>query len=280
MAAKVLTGLGDERLFQSFMREVGAGQAYGGWTMDAVGVGGGRESCICTAKPLQPLHAAGRSRPCAWQGTHPRLPFTPHRPPPPHPIPPHPIHHHPQAAILRDMRDRNIVQFVGICMGAEEEGIPDEAMLVGRRAPLGGVGRLPKGAPLGGGTRAPQAAQRCAHPSAAHSQAGGASSQDVVPCGACFAAARVASRGGPLQPLPPRLGATAQGCRCPSPLCLPCPFAPARSRSSWRRAACSRRSSGGTRRGGACLAGGQGGTCRGGRLAGVATYGVGPVAAR
>lgn len=30
------------------------------------------------------------------------------------------------------MRDRNIVQFVGICMGAEEEGIPDEAMLVGR----------------------------------------------------------------------------------------------------------------------------------------------------
>ncbi|KAL4431266.1 hypothetical protein ABPG75_006522 [Micractinium tetrahymenae] len=55
VAAKVLTGLGDERLFQSFMRE---------------------------------------------------------------------------AAILRDMRDRNIVQFVGICMGAEEEGIPDEAMLI------------------------------------------------------------------------------------------------------------------------------------------------------
>ena len=34
------------------------------------------------------------------------------------------------------MRDRNIVQFVGICMGAEEEGIPDEAMLVGGAVPL------------------------------------------------------------------------------------------------------------------------------------------------
>lgn len=38
--------------------------------------------------------------------------------------------HSPQAAILRDMRDRNIVQFVGICMGSEEEGQPDEAMMI------------------------------------------------------------------------------------------------------------------------------------------------------
>lgn len=37
------------------------------------------------------------------------------------------------------MRDRNIVQFVGICMGAEEEGIPDEAMLV-RQGRWGGAG--------------------------------------------------------------------------------------------------------------------------------------------
>ncbi|EFN59227.1 hypothetical protein CHLNCDRAFT_138200 [Chlorella variabilis] len=35
-----------------------------------------------------------------------------------------------EAAILRDMRDRNIVQFVGICMGSEEEGQPDEAMMI------------------------------------------------------------------------------------------------------------------------------------------------------
>lgn len=35
-----------------------------------------------------------------------------------------------QAAILRGMRDKNIVQFVGVCMGSEEEGQPDEAMMV------------------------------------------------------------------------------------------------------------------------------------------------------
>jgi hypothetical protein len=29
------------------------------------------------------------------------------------------------------MRDKNIVQLVGICMGSEEEGQPDEAMMVG-----------------------------------------------------------------------------------------------------------------------------------------------------
>ena len=42
-----------------------------------------------------------------------------------------------QAAILRDMRDKNIVQLVGICMGSEEEGQPDEAMMVGRWAAAG-----------------------------------------------------------------------------------------------------------------------------------------------
>lgn len=35
-----------------------------------------------------------------------------------------------EAAILRDMRDRNIVQFVGICLGREEEGQPDDAMMI------------------------------------------------------------------------------------------------------------------------------------------------------
>ncbi|PRW58424.1 serine threonine- kinase isoform B [Chlorella sorokiniana] len=35
-----------------------------------------------------------------------------------------------EAAILRDMRDKNIVQFVGVCMGRSEEGQPDEAMMI------------------------------------------------------------------------------------------------------------------------------------------------------
>lgn len=39
-----------------------------------------------------------------------------------------------EAAILRDMRDRNIVQFVGVCMGREEEGQPDEVRAGGRGA--------------------------------------------------------------------------------------------------------------------------------------------------
>ena len=28
------------------------------------------------------------------------------------------------------MRDKNIVQFVGVCMGRSEEGQPDEAMMI------------------------------------------------------------------------------------------------------------------------------------------------------
>ncbi len=42
-----------------------------------------------------------------------------------------------QAAILRDMRDKNIVQFVGVCMGRSEEGQPDEAMMI--QVWLGGI---------------------------------------------------------------------------------------------------------------------------------------------
>ena len=44
-----------------------------------------------------------------------------------------------EARILRDCRDRNIVQLVGICTsGANEDGVPEEAVLVGGVGTLGG----------------------------------------------------------------------------------------------------------------------------------------------
>ena len=51
------------------------------------------------------------------------------------PCPPPPPPLAVQASILRDMRDKNIVQLVGICMGSEEEGQPDDAMMVGLGQP-------------------------------------------------------------------------------------------------------------------------------------------------
>lgn len=36
------------------------------------------------------------------------------------------------------MRDKNIVQFVGVCMGRSEEGQPDEAMMI----QVGGEGQV------------------------------------------------------------------------------------------------------------------------------------------
>lgn len=71
---------------------------------------------------------------CSWRGGRRRASCGHiHTPPPCR-------HHHNalpptlscQASILRDMRDRNVIQFVGICMGKEEEGQPDEVRTGGR----------------------------------------------------------------------------------------------------------------------------------------------------
>ena len=112
VAAKVIQGLADERIFQSFVREVRAPD----------GRGAGHE-CVgarrVAATTLVPLAARPPASPMvgAW------WPFSRHSFVLRRPLPL-------QAAILRDMRDKNIVQFVGVCLGSEEEGQPDDAMLV------------------------------------------------------------------------------------------------------------------------------------------------------
>jgi hypothetical protein len=130
VAAKVLTGLTDERVFQSFVDEVGG--LLPPWPAClrrpcCLSLNSSNQRCALFLCLLCQQPAAQEEA----RGSFSIFPCCACSPAP-------------QAAILRDMRDKNIVQLVGICMGSEEEGQPDEAMMV-----CGRVGGWAGGQPAG-----------------------------------------------------------------------------------------------------------------------------------